>query len=192
MRTASKRAKAKRRAKRRAVMSRLMREKPLTMSVDDLVAITDSSRNGGYAAIANGTYPAVRQGRRIKVLVGPTMAILNGTRAPGSVADHRAAESPNSDAENPATKLNPASPRHPDSAAKKRRRAAGLVSPPPLGIGHNGGPPLDDGPPTRKPGEAKAAQAQAKARREEGRGRWARRQRIPLKTRKAGDSSFAR
>jgi hypothetical protein len=61
-RRAQRRAKrAQRRAKRPAVMSRLMREKPLTMSVDDLGVITDTSRNGAYAAIARGTYPAVRQ-----------------------------------------------------------------------------------------------------------------------------------
>ena len=67
----------------RAVMSRLRREKPLTMSVEDLAAITDLSRNAAYAAIRNAVYPSVRQGRIFKVLVEPTLAILSGQRPAG-------------------------------------------------------------------------------------------------------------
>ncbi len=67
----------------RAVMSRLRREKPLTMSVEDLAAITDLSRNAAYAAVRNAVYPSVRQGRIFKVLVEPTLAILSGQRPAG-------------------------------------------------------------------------------------------------------------
>ncbi len=54
-----------------------------TMSVDDLAQLTHSGRNGAYDALKAGTYPFIRQGRSIKVLTAPTLAILRGEMPPG-------------------------------------------------------------------------------------------------------------
>src|SRR5262249_11539230 len=58
--------------------------KRLVMSVEELADLTGCGRNNAYAAVKFGVYPSLRQGKTIKVLVQPTLAILRGERPPGT------------------------------------------------------------------------------------------------------------
>ena len=51
-----------------------------TVGVNEVAELEDSSRNVAYRHIAEGRYPCLRHGRRIRVLTAPLLQILRGER----------------------------------------------------------------------------------------------------------------